>query len=104
MQTVLPKIIWPAGDLTKIFGKEIPVYSEEMEGPGAFIVAVSMERMIAIQTKNGLNRQTFNAFWIKPYYRDYFNNVLAFKSFWDAVWPLFQVHSTQVVEQQDPQS
>ena len=76
MQAALTRQIPPAADRTYQIGGEVLVFSEHDKNyliP--FIVMHFQGRTIAIQNREGTNRQMFNAFQLKPYYRDHSPNI-----------------------------
>ena len=72
IQAALTKQIPPAADRTYRLGDEVLVFCEQDKTwIGPFTVMHVQGRMITIQNREGTYRQMFNAFQLKPYYRDH---------------------------------
>lgn len=67
----------PAVDRHYRLGEEVLVFSEkEKAWLGQFIVLHCTGRMVTVKTTSGDQRQTFNSFHVKPYYKDNGNRLL----------------------------
>ena len=72
IQAALTKLIPPAADRRHQLEDEVLIFSEQDKNwLGPFIVMHFQGRMIIIQNREGIYRQMFNAFQLKPYYRDH---------------------------------
>ena len=72
VQAALTRQIPPAADRVYQLGDEVLVFSEQDKNwLGPFVVMHVQGRMITIQNREGTYRQMFNAFQLKPYYRDH---------------------------------
>ncbi len=102
----LTKKIPPAADRQYNLGEEVLIYDEKVkEWVGPAIVVDCTGRMVTVRSKDGKLRQTYNAFQVKPYYKDLIvENYVQFKSNDEDSNPIFTIQITEVISPQDPRA
>ena len=102
----LTRDIPPAADRTYKIGEEVLIYSEkEKKWLGPFIVVDCTGRLVTVRSLDGKSRQAFNAFQVKPYYKDtnFEANLKCFKTNDENMSP-HDVQITEVIEPYDPRA
>ena len=101
----LTRNIPPAADRTYKLGEEVLVYSEkDKKWEGPFIVLDFTGRQVTVSTKDGTRRQMYSAFQIKPYYKEFQENLQFFNSKTKEDYPTYSVNITEVIEPRDPRA
>lgn len=84
-------------------GEEVLVYAKERKDwLCPFIVVDSPRGMVEVRSNDGANRQTFIKFQLKPYYRDFSENYVTFKSHQDSKRQHFTFLWTKVTKWKYP--
>lgn len=101
----LNKSIPSAADRNYKLGEKVLIYSETSKTwIGPYIVIDCTGRIVTVKTHDNSFRQTFNAYQVKPYYRDdYTVNFSQFKSGCDEAL-LFFTFITEVIQPHDPRA
>ena len=107
----LTKDIPPAADRVCELGEEVLVFAEkEKKWTGPSIVVNVHGRMITVQARDGSRRQIYNAFQVKPYFRErnpadiLYQNLMKFRSKEGKMKRPIDVHITEIIKPGDPRA